>query len=136
VILLYQTNPKLIRAIIAYVIGIIFLYLSVFLSQRIKYNGHFISAIPIVLPLVFAIAFFSISVIFVLTREYPWLFRTGMMSLVSGITMLAFGIVAYDIKIPSIVWAGSIGIGVLFTIAAIARLLIHGGLSAYRKAKN
>ena len=131
-----ETNPKPLRAIIAYVIGIIFLYLSVFLSQRMKYNGHFISAIPIVLPLVFAIAFFSISVIFVLTKEYPWFFRTGIMSLVSGITIFAFGIVAYDLKVSSIVWAGSIGMGVLFAIAAIVRLTIQGGLSAYRKAKN
>ncbi|MGP6207958.1 hypothetical protein ACNF42_08035 [Cuniculiplasma sp. SKW3] len=98
-----ETNPKLIRAITAYLIGIIFLYLSIFLSQRIKYNGHFISAIPVALSLVFAIAFFSISVIFVLTKEYPWLFRTGMMSLVSGITIFIFGIVAYNFRISSIV---------------------------------
>ena len=131
-----ETNPKPLRAIIAYVIGIIFLYLSVFISQRIKYSGHFISAIPIVLPLVFAIGSFGISVLFVLTKEYPWFFRTGIMSLVSGITVFAFGIVAHVLKVSSIVWAGSVGIGILFIIAAVVRLIIQGGLSAYRKAKN
>ena len=131
-----ETEPKPIRAITSYLVGVIFLYLSVFLSEKSRYDGRFITAIPIVLPLVFAIALFSISVLFVLTGEYPWLFRTGIMSLVSGTTTFAFGVIAYDLKVSSIVWAGSIGIGVMFIIAAVVRLIIQGGLSTYRKAKN
>ncbi len=131
-----ETNPKPFRAIISYAAGLIFLYLSVFLSFRIKYTGSFISAMPLIFPLVFAIVCFAISVLFIFTKTYSWFFRTGIMSLVSGLTMLIFGIISFNLKVSSIIWGGSVGIGVLFILAAMVRLLIQGGLSAYRKAKN
>ena len=131
-----ETNPKPVRGIIAYLIGIIFLYLSVFLSQNIKYDGNFTSAIPILFPLVFAIAAIGVSILFILGKEYPWFFRTGIMSLAIGVTLFIFGIITYYSGVESLLWGGSVGIGVLFVIAAIVRLTIQGGLSAYRKAKN
>ena len=131
-----ETNPKPVRGIIAYLIGIIFLYLSVFLSQHIKYDGNFTSAIPILFPLVFAIAAIGVSILFILGKEYPWFFRTGIMSLAIGVTLFIFGIITYYSGVESLLWGGSVGIGVLFVIAAIVRLTIQGGLSAYRKAKN
>jgi len=76
---------------------------------------------------------FGISVLFILTETYPWLFRTGIMSFVIGLTMFIFGMISFNLKVSSIVWAGSVGIGVLFILGAIVRLLIQGGLSAYRK---
>ena len=131
-----ETNPKPVRGIIAYLIGIIFLYLSVFLSQHIKYDGNFTSVIPILFPLVFAMAAIGISILFILGQEYPWFFRTGIMSLVNGITMFVFGMISFHFKISSVIWAGSLGIGILFILAAIVRLIIQRGLSAYRKVKN
>lgn len=131
-----ETTPKPFRAIISYAVGIIFLYLSVFLSFRIKYTGNFISVMPVIFPLVFAVVCFGISVLFILTKTYPWFFRTGIMSLVSGLSMLIFGIISFNLKVSSTIWAGSVGIGVLFILAAIVRLLIQGGLSAYRRSKN
>jgi len=131
-----ETNPKLLRAIISYMIGLIFLYLSIFLSSRIKYTGHFISVIPVIFPLVFAMVSFGVSVLFILTKTYPWLFRTGIMSLVIGLSMFIFGIISFNLKVSSIVWAGSVGIGVLFILGAMVRLLIQGGLGVYRKSKN
>jgi hypothetical protein len=131
-----ETNPKPVRGIIAYLIGIIFLYLSVFLSQHIKYDGNFTSVIPILFPLVFAMAAIGVSILFILGKEYPWFFRTGIMSLAIGVTLFIFGIITYYSGVESLLWGGSIGIGVLFVIAAFVRLTIQGGLSAYRKAKN
>lgn len=131
-----ETNPKPVRGIIAYLIGIIFLYLSVFLSQHIKYDGNFTSAIPILFPLVFAMVAIGVSILFILGKEYPWFFRTGIMSLAIGVTLFIFGIITYYSGVESLLWGGSVGIGVLFVIAAIVRLTIQGGLSAYRKAKN
>jgi hypothetical protein len=124
------------ESILSYVLALVLLYLSVFLSQHLKYDGKFTSAIPILFPLVFAMAFIGISILFILGKEYPWFFRTGIMSLAIGATLFIFGIIAYYSGVGSVLWGGSIGIGLLFTIAAIVRLLIQGGLSAYRKAKN
>lgn len=131
-----ETSSKPFRAIISYSIGVIFLYLSVFLSTKIKYNGHFISAMPVMFPLAFAMVCFGISTLFIFTKKYPWFFRTGIMSLLNGISMFIFGIVAFSLKVSSLVWASSVGIGVLFLLAAMVRLVIQGGLGAYRKAKN
>ena len=130
------SNKKSYESIISYVLACFLLYLSVFLSQHIKYNGTFISALPILLPLVFAILFIGISILFIFGKEYPWFFRTGIMSLAIGITLFIFGIITYSSGVESFLWGGSIGISVLFAIAAIVRLIIQGGLSAYRKAKN
>ena len=58
------------------------------------------------------------------------------MSLVIGLSMFIFGIISFNLKVSSIVWAGSVGIGVLFTFGAMVRLLIQGGLGVYRKSKN
>ncbi len=118
-----------------YIIGVLLLLLSVFLSDHISYNGHFISDLPTVLPIVFSLISIGISVLFIFNRNYPWFFRTGMMSLISGITLSAFGIISFSFNVKAIVWGSSLGIGILFTIAAIVRLLIQGGLSAYRKIK-
>ena len=124
------------ESILSYALALVLLYLSVFLSQHIKYDGKFTSAIPILFPLVFAMAFIGISILFIFGKEYPWFFRTGIMSFAMGLTLFIFGIIAYYSGVESLLWGGSIGIGVLFTIAAIVRLLIQGGLSAYRKTKN
>jgi len=129
-------NSNVFKSIIFYIIGVISLYVSVLMSHLLKYNGDFVSAMPLILPLVFALVFFSISVLFILNRNYPWFFRTGIMSLVSGITMFAFGMISFHFKISSVIWAGSLGIGILFILAALVRLIIQGGLSAYRKVKN
>jgi hypothetical protein len=102
----------------------------------IKYTGHFISVIPVIFPLVFAMVSFGISVLFILTETYPRLFGTGIMSLVIGFSIFIFGMISFNLKVSSIVWAGSVGIGVLFILGAIVRLLIQGGLSAYIKSKN
>ena len=129
-------NRNVFKSIIFYIIGVISLYVSVLMSYYFKYNGDFVSAMPLILPLVFALVFFSISVLFILNRNYPWFFRTGIMSLVNGITMFVFGMISFHFKISSVIWAGSLGIGILFILAAIVRLIIQGGLSAYRKVKN
>ena len=92
--------------------------------------------IPILFPFIFAMAFIGISVLFIFDKEYPWFFRTGIMSLAIGVTLFIFGIIAFYYGVESLLWGGSIGIGVLFTVAGIVRLIIQGGLSAYRKAKN
>jgi hypothetical protein len=78
----------------------------------------------------------GVSILFILGKEYPWFFRTGIMSLAIGVTLFIFGIITYYSGVESLLWGGSVGIGVLFVIAAIVRLTIQGGLSAYRKAKN
>ena len=130
------SNKKFYESIISYVLACLLLYLSVFLSRHIKYDGKFISALPILFPLVFAIAFIGVSVLFIFGKEYPWFFRTGIMSLASGVTLFIFGILAYSSGVESLLWGGSVGLGVLFVIAAVVRLVIQGGLGAYRKAKN
>ena len=130
------SNKKFYESIISYVLACLLLYLSVFLSRHIKYDGKFISAFPILFPLVFAIAFIGVSVLFIFGKEYPWFFRTGIMSLASGVTLFIFGILAYSSGVESLLWGGSVGLGVLFVIAAVVRLVIQGGLGAYRKAKN
>ncbi len=129
-------NSKVFKSLIFYIIGVIFLYVSVLMSQYFKYKGDFVSAMPLIFPIIFALAFFSISVLFIMDRKYPWFFRTGIMSLVSGITLFIFGMISFQFKVNSIIWAGSLGIGVLFILAAIVRLIIQGGLTAYKKAKN
>ena len=130
------SNKKFYESIISYALACLLLYLSVFLSRHIKYDGNFISALPTLLPLVFAIAFIGFSILFIFGKGYPWFFRTGIMSLAIGITLFIFGIIAYSSGVESLLWGGSVGIGVLFAIAAIVRLIIQDGLSAYRKAKN
>ncbi|WP_237698759.1 hypothetical protein [Picrophilus oshimae] len=69
----------------------------------------------------------GVSILFIFGKEYPWFFRTGLMSLAIGVTFFIFGIIAYYSGVESLLWAGSIGIGVLFTIAAIVGLIIQGG---------
>ena len=120
---------------LSYALACVMLYLSVFLSHHTKYNGNFTSAITILLPLVFAMALIGISILFIIGKEYPWFFRTGIMSLMIGVTLSIFGIIAYHFGVESLLWGGSVGIGVLFVIAGIVRLIIQGGLSAYSKAK-
>ncbi|MGC8593753.1 MAG: hypothetical protein ACP5LF_05670 [Nitrososphaeria archaeon] len=124
------------ESILSYAVAWAFLYLSVFLSEHIKYDENFISVIPVLFPFIFAMAFIGISVLFIFDKEYPWLFRTGIMSLAIGVTLFIFGIIAFYYGVESLLWGGSIGIGVLFTAAGIVRLIIQGGFSAYRKAKN
>ncbi len=118
-----------------YIIGVLLLPLSVFLSDHISYNGRFISDLPIILPIVFSLISIGISVLFIFNRNYPWFFRTGMMSLLGGITLSAFGIISFSFNVKAIVWGSSLGIGILFTIAATVRLLIQGGLSAYGRIR-
>ncbi len=132
----HERNHNLLYSIIAFAIACGLLYLSVFLSQHLRYNGSFILAFPIVLPLVFAMVSVGFSVAFIMGNQYPWFFRTGIMSLAVGITLSIFGIVTYKYGITSLLWAGSIGVGVLFILAAFVRLIIRGGLSAYRKFKS
>jgi len=38
--------------------------------------------------------------------------------------------------VKSLVWAGSFVIGIMLIFAAMVRLFIQGGLSAYRKSRN
>lgn len=123
-------NGNVFKSVIFYIIGVTFLYVSVFLSHYFRYNGNFVSALPLILPIVFALVFFSISILFILDRSYPWFFRTGIMSLVGGITLFVFGIIMFQFRVSSVIWAGSLGIGVLFILAGIIRLIIQGGLSA------
>ena len=129
-------SKEKVESILSYALALVLLYLSVFLSEHIKYNGSFTSAMPILFPLVFAMAFIGISILFIFGKEYPWLFRTGIMSFAIGITLFIFGIISYYSGVESLLWGGSVGIGVLFIIAAIVRLIIQGGLSAYRKSKS
>ena len=124
------------KSLLFYVGGLALLYLSIFLSNNLKYNGHFISALPIVLPLIFSIASIGIAVLLIMEKDSPWFFRTGIMSLVGGITLFSFGILAFYLRVKSLVWAGSFVLGILFILAAMVRLLIQGGLSAYRKSRN
>lgn len=128
-----NSNKKFYGFLLSYALALGLLYLSVFISQHIKYSGTFTSAIPVLFPLVFSMAFIGVSVLFILRKEYPWFFRTGIMSLAIGMTLFIFGIITYYSGIESLLWGGSIGIGVLFIIAAFVRLIIQGGLSAYRK---
>ncbi|BAB59286.1 TVG0149603 [Thermoplasma volcanium GSS1] len=123
------------KSILFYVVGLALLYLSIFLSNILKYNGHFISALPIVLPLVFSAASIGVAVILIMEKDSPWFFRTGIMSLVIGITLFLFGILTFYLGVESLVWAGSVVIGILFIIAAMVRLIIQGGLSTYRKIR-
>jgi hypothetical protein len=116
-------------------IGIVFLYVSILLSNYAKYNGDFPSALPRIIPIVFALVLFGISVLFILDRSYTWLFRTGIMSLTGGFTVFIFGIVSLSFNVSSVILVGSVGIGILFILAAIVRLIIQGGLSAYKKQK-
>jgi hypothetical protein len=124
------------KSLLFYIVGLALLYVSIFLSNNLKFNGNFISALPIVLPLVFSIASIGVAVIFIMEKDSPWFFRTGMMSLVSGITLFSFGVLAFYLGVKSLVWAGSFVIGIMLIFAAMVRLFIQGGLSAYRKAKN
>ena len=124
------------KSVIFYITGIILLYLSILLSNDLEYNGNFISVLPIILPIVFAIVFVSLAVLFIFDQDYPWFFRTGVMSLVAGLTLFFFGILSFYLGAKSLVWGGSLGVGILFILASIVRLTIQGGFSAYRKAKN
>lgn len=94
------------------------------------------SALPIVLPLVFSMAFIGVAVILIMEKDSPWLFRTGIMSLVIGITLFLFGILTFYMGVKSLVWVGSFALGILFIRGAMVRLFIHGGLRAYRKSRN
>lgn len=124
------------KSLLFYVGGLVLLYLSIFLSNNLKYNGHFMSALPIVLPLVFSMAFIGVAVILIMEKDSPWLFRTGIMSLVIGITLFLFGILTFYMGVKSLVWVGSFALGILFIRGAMVRLFIHGGLRAYRKSRN
>jgi hypothetical protein len=129
-------NKNIYKSIISYLIGITFLYVSILLSHYVKYNGHFLSAFPLILPIVFALVLFGVSVLFIFDRSYPWFFRTGIMSLAAGSTVFIFGIISFMFNVSAVIWAGSVGIGVLFILAAIVRLIIQGGLSEYKKGTN
>ena len=130
-----KLNRNIYKSIIFYVIGIILLYISILISHYFKYNDNFVSALPLILPIVFALVFFSMSVLFIITRNYPYLFRTGIMSLVSGITLFVFGMVSFRFKVSYVIWSGSLGIGILFILVGIVRLIIQGGLITYKKSK-
>ena len=125
---------RILKSLLFYVIGILLLLLSVFLSDHISYSASFISQLPIVLPIVLSLVPIGASVVFILDENSPWFFKTGIMSLIGGITLFAFGIISYSFAKP-IVWASSLAGGVLFIFAAFVRLIIQGGLSAYRKFK-
>jgi predicted Abi (CAAX) family protease len=129
-------NVSIYKSVIFYGIGVAFLFLSIFISDHVKFSGNFATALPIVLPMVFAIVFTMLSALFMMNRNLPWFFRTGFMSLVSGLTMFLFGFVSFALKTESLLWGGSLGIGILLMLAAVVRLLIQGGLSAYRKTRN
>ena len=129
-------NKNIYKSIISYLIGITFLYVSILLSHYVKYNSHFLSAFPLILPIVFALVLFGVSVLFIFGRSYPWFFRTGMMSLTDGLAVFIFAIISFMFNVSPVIWAGSVGIGVFFILAAIVRLIIQGGLSAYKKGKN
>ena len=59
-----------------------------------------------------------------------------MMSLTDGLAVFIFAIISFMFNVSPVIWAGSVGIGVFFILAAIVRLIIQGGLSAYKKGKN
>ena len=125
---------RILKSLLFYIIGILSLLLSVFLSDHTSYSANFISQLPIVLPIVFSAIPIAVSVLFVLDENYPYFFRTGIMSLLGGITLFAFGIISYLFAKP-IVWVSSLALGVLFILGAFVRLIIQGGLNAYRKSK-
>jgi hypothetical protein len=131
-----MVNKNIYKSIISYLTGITFLYISILLSHYVKYNGHFLSALPLILPIVFALVLFGVSVLFIFGRSYPWFFRTGMMSLTGGLTVFIFGIISFMFNINAVIGTGSVGIGILFILAAIVRLIIQRGLSAYKNSKN
>ncbi len=118
---------------ISYLVGLLLLYLSLFLSTQIPYHGNLVLELPIIIPMVFSIIAIGVSVHLFLGSSYPYFFRTGVMSLVAGITLFVFGFISYSFNAGSIVWAGSLVLGVIFIAGAIFRLLVQGGLSAYRR---
>jgi len=123
---------RILKSLLFYIIGILLLLISVFLSDHISYSANFISELPIILPIVLSMASIGASVLFILDKNYPWFFRTGIASLLAGITLFAFGIISYSFAKP-IVWASSLALGVIMLLAAFVNLIIQGGLSAYRK---
>ena len=46
------------------------------------------------------------------------------MSFAIGITLFIFGVISYYSGVESLLWGGSVGICVLFIIAAVVRLII------------
>ena len=125
---------RILKSLLFYLIGILLLLFSAFLSDRICYSASFTSEFAIALIIVLSLVPIGASVVFILDENSPWFFKTGMMSLLAGITLFAFGIISYSFAKP-IIWASSLGLGVLFILAAFVRLIIQGGLSAYRKIK-
>jgi len=125
---------RILKSLLFYLIGILLLLLSVFLSDHISYSANFTLEFTIALPIAFSIASIAASPFFILDRNYPYFFRTGISSLLTGITLLAFGIISYSFAKP-IVWASSLGVGLLFILVAFVNSIIQGGLSAYRRSK-
>ena len=125
---------RILKSLLFYIIGILLLLLSAYLSDHVSYSANFTSEFTIALPIAFSIASIVASPFFILDRNYPYFFRTGISSLLTGITLFVFGIISHSFAKP-IVWASSLGVGLLFIVLAFVNLIIQGGLSAYRKSK-
>ncbi|SJK85538.1 multipass membrane protein [Cuniculiplasma divulgatum] len=122
-------------AMVSYLIGLGLVYLSIYLSIHLNFGSSFIARLPLVFPIVFSMIAIMFGTLFLMRREYGWFFRTGMMSLAVTLIFFPLALVAISMDATFVVWGPLIVFAVLSFIAGLVRLVIQGGIQAFRKYK-
>ncbi len=117
---------KIVYMIIFMALGVSLMYLSIVL-------GNSMDTIIVFLPMVIGLVLFSSAVLFVIDKDKPYFYKTGIMSLSAGLIMIAFAFVTFYLKGAGYILTGFLGLGVLFVIASFVRFVIQGGKNVSEK---
>lgn len=116
------------------IMGVLLEFLSIVLGKIIPYrSGDFVALLPAILPMVIGMTLFGFTVLFLMDRDKPYFYRTGIMGLFMGLVMIIFAFVTFYLNGAAYILTGFLVLGFLMLIFAVIRLIIQGGISISRK---
>jgi len=130
-----QTRGKsTLSSIIFGFVGVSLMYVSIILGNIIHYkNGDFVGLLPAILPMVIGMALFGFAILFLVDKDKPYLYRTGIMGLFMGLLMIMFAFITFYLHGAGYILTGFLVLGFLMLIFAVIRLIIQGGINITKK---
>ncbi len=130
-----QTRAKnILSSTIFGFVGVSLMYVSIILGNIIHYrNGDFVGLLPAILPMAIGMALFGFAVLFLVDRDKPYLYRTGIIGLFMGLVMIVFAFVTFYLHGAPYILTGVLVLGFLMLIFAVIRLIIQGGVNITKK---
>lgn len=119
------------------IMGVLLEFLSIVLGKIIPYrSGDFVGLLPATLSMVIGMTLFGFTVLFLVDRDKPYFYRTGIMGLFMGLVMIIFAFVTFYLNGAAYTLFGFFVLGFLMLIFAVIRLIIQGGISISRKIRD